>query len=125
MSHSSFYLFKLDESKRHLTCSFIQMSKSSSQGIKPLCLQAISWPVSLVHFDEAIIMMILLMVVIMTKNNCGDFADYLTIPRVVPLDVQNVRLTFKRGRDHNFFLKCILIIKKLNVLCLSNFSSVL
>ena len=34
---------------------------------------------------------------IMMRNNCDDgFADYLTIPRVVPLDVQNGKLAFKR-----------------------------
>ena len=42
-------------------------------------------------------MMILLMVVIMKRNNSDndDFADYLTIPRVVPLEVQNGKLAFK------------------------------
>ena len=43
-------------------------------------------------------MMILLMVVTMMRNSSDDdeFADYLTIPRVVPLEVQNGRLAFKR-----------------------------
>ena len=42
-------------------------------------------------------MMILLMVVIMMRNSSDDddFADYLTIPRVVPLEVQNGKLAFK------------------------------
>ena len=47
---------------------------------------------------KTIIMMIMLMVVILMRNNSDndDFADYLTIPRVVPLDVQNGKLAFKR-----------------------------
>ena len=41
--------------------------------------------------------MIMMIMMIMMTNNCDDgFADYLTIPRVVPLDVQNGKLAFKR-----------------------------
>ena len=46
---------------------------------------------------KTIIMMIMLMVVILMRNSSDDddFADYLTIPRVVPLEVQNGKLAFK------------------------------